>query len=189
MNKDKSNANKHEPDSINSGVIVGDNTNISGNVAGRDIIINNNYHQREIDELVRILDLRTERINNNLSMHFKYAEIKIYLDEFNILHKSHIESLKKGDFIYAHELLTQIHDLSYRLESDEFWSRHRIETPFLLYSLRPDSFTRGELICAYIVGDMRKYSDKYLGTELSDHNASKNNKDIIMIYKKITQSV
>ena len=107
------------------------------------------------DELIEILNMRASKINHDLSQYYRYANIKEYLDEFNRLHKLHIEALKNGNIVLAHEILVDIHKLSFELAGDEFWTRHEIETPNVAYSLCLDAFQRGELVYGYICGDMK----------------------------------
>lgn len=117
--------------------------------------------QGRIQELAEILNYRADKVKENLSSYFKYVEVKNYIVRFENLHKRHIESLKKGNIIQAHELLLEIHKLSAELEAKEFWKRNRIETPDILYKLKKDAFLRGIMICTYMVGAMERYSSAY----------------------------
>lgn len=142
--------------------------------------INTDFTKRDIDQLVLILEDRANIIVQKLQKYYKYTNVKEYLEEFKTLHKNHIKALSDGNLIYAHELLLNIYNLSYKLESDEFWTRHDIETPAVLYNLRNDAFTKGNLICAYISGDMKEYSEQYFSI-----NVSKNYDELLMLYKRI----
>lgn len=114
-----------------------------------------------IQELISILELRAENIRTQLSQYYDYASVKDYLSKFNELHRKHIDALKSGNLILAHEILSAIHVLSNKLEGEEFWAKHKAETPLREYSLRPFEFLRGRLICEYVVGEMRNNSKLY----------------------------
>ena len=114
-----------------------------------------------LDELILILEQRAEIIVNRLQPFYRYAKVKDYISTFKNLHDRHIESLRNGNVILAHELLGQIHKISADLESDEFWRSHRAERPGWAYSLRPDAFQRGRMICEYVVGQLESYADEY----------------------------
>jgi hypothetical protein len=118
-----------------------------------------------VDELIAILENRAKNIRLELSPYYKYAPVKKYLRQFKELHEKHVSSLRDGRLIQAHEVLSEIHKLSADLESDEFWSRHDAETPDVRYSLSDDAFQRGKLICEYVAGDMKAYSEKYPSSE------------------------
>jgi len=152
-------ANKIEADNL-----AGKEINIkNSNFAGRDIVINQISHVK-LDELIKLFNFRARIINKNLHKHFKYTKVRNYLKEFNEIHKKHIEALQKNELILAHEYLTTIHDISYKICYEEFWTRHKKKTPFIRYKLSPDAFTKGELICGYIAGDLAPYSKKYLNS-------------------------
>ena len=70
-------------------------------------------------ELIPILNMRAEKIMGELSKYYKYTNVKEYLDKFEKLHRRHIDSLQKGNFVLAHEILVDIHELSFELEKDE----------------------------------------------------------------------
>ena len=114
-----------------------------------------------VDELIAILEHRAERILTGIGPFFKYAPVQKYIKDFKKLHQRHITSLRNGNIIEAHEVLSEIHKISSDLERNEFWTSHRIERPGVKYSLRPDAFQRGIMICEYIAGEMVTYSDKY----------------------------
>ncbi|WP_421802696.1 hypothetical protein [Flagellimonas sp.] len=98
------------------GIQINDNSNISGgNFAGRDININ----KKDQSELIKTLEFRAEKLNEHLEKYYYYNEVVNYLEKFNTLHKKHIEALKNNDFILAHEILSQIHQLSFELDSKE----------------------------------------------------------------------
>jgi hypothetical protein len=113
----------------------------------------------KIDELIDILVQRAGNIESGLRKFYRYAKVKNYLGRFRDLHQKHIESLRCGNIIQSHELLSQIHSLSEDLESDEFWARHQAECPGTFYSLSSDAFKRGRIICGYIAGSLELYSD------------------------------
>jgi hypothetical protein len=114
-----------------------------------------------INELVEVLNQRAEKIRCQLQKHFRYVAVKDYICKFNELHQKHIDSLRNGKMILAHEILLEIHELSFELSHNEFWERHRIETPGHMYRISIGAFTRGPLVCEYIVDDMCNCYDKY----------------------------
>lgn len=151
--------------------------------AGHDVVIQIDQIKSRVNELVDILNGRAERITSQLAEHYEYVEVKSYLDQFKTLHKQHVEALEKGNIIHAHEVLGQLHELSFRLERDEFWRRHTIETPTFKYQLRHDAFKRGRMICAYVVGDMSTYSPKYPSNESDMFSRRKHElRDSLILY-------
>lgn len=84
-------------------------------IAGRDININ----QKNQEELIETLKLRAEYINKNLKDYYYYTEVAEFLEDFNDLHKRHINALQNNDFLLAHEILSRIHRLSFSLDSKE----------------------------------------------------------------------
>jgi hypothetical protein len=139
----------------------------------------------KVDELIDILSSRAEIIINTLSRHFKYAKVKSYIDQFKSLHNQHIEALRKGNIIHAHEVLIQIYELSYELESDEFWTRHHIESPDVRYSLRPDAFQRGIVICGYMTGDMQSYSPRFPSRQYLGPMKNPSQDAVLKVYQAI----
>jgi len=115
------------------------------------------------DDLVEILNIRSARIiayleSNKGDSFFdsgrKPNETSKAIQKFKILHERHIKHLKNGNFVAAHEILIEIHELSFL---DKVKSRFRA-----LYYCRARRFTRGKIISAYVAGDY-SYSndDKY----------------------------
>lgn len=94
--------------------------NISGNVAGGDIIIKNSVEKVKTSELISILKIRSKQINRDLDKFYKYPNVSLYLKQFNKFHKQHIRALKKGDLVLAHEILIRIYLLSEQLELTEY---------------------------------------------------------------------
>lgn len=84
-------------------------------IAGRDININN----KNQEELIETLKYRAENINKNLQKYYYYTEVAEFLDEFNALHKKHIQALENNNFLLAHEILSRIHYLSFDIDSKE----------------------------------------------------------------------
>ncbi len=114
----------------------------------------------EVDELIQILNSRAERITRRLSRYFEYAEVQSYIDRFKTLHNQHIEALRKGNLIHAHEVLVQIYELSHELECNESWAPRENETPCFDYrdfSGTP-AIEEGILICGYLTAHMREGS-------------------------------
>jgi hypothetical protein len=125
-----------------------------------ELVNDNKINQLALDELIKLFNLRAVIINEELSIHYKYTNVNDFLNQFNILHEKHIEALQNHEFILAHDYLKQIYNISYMLTQDEFWTSHKIERPGVFYHLRHDAFTKGELICGYLVGKVKSYSDK-----------------------------
>ena len=128
----------------NVAVTVG--INQGGNVAGRDVVVNAGPTGAQTEELVRVLQARADRIHRELAPNFKYVEVKSFIEEFEKLHQAHIAALRRNNLVEAHEYLTQIHAVSRKLESGEFWARHAAETLDRQYSLSVEAFQRGEMI-------------------------------------------
>jgi hypothetical protein len=84
-------------------------------IAGRDIHIN----KKDQGELIETLKFRAENINRNLKRYYYYVEVAEFLDQFNTLHKKHINALRSNDFLLAHEILSSIHMLSFSLDAKE----------------------------------------------------------------------
>ena len=169
-----------------SSVIITDNATINGTVAGRDVVINHTVPDICTDELVSILQLRAAKIQGHLAEHYHYASVKKYLSKFTKLHLQHIAALEKSNLVLAHEILTSIYELSNGLETDDFWKRHDCETPDLIYSLSPEMFQKGVLICEYVAGDMS--SNSVLYPRAIRLRSSKNLKTINEIYKQILKT-
>lgn len=160
---------------IYGSIIVGDNIH--------DVTINSDSSKKDISQLISILEDRANLIIHNLKERYKYIKCDRYLKEFRTLHENHVKALSNGNLIHAHEILRQIHDLSTDIESDEFWTRHRIETPHLLYSLSSDAFTKGILICTYLTGEMKDHSNKYFSVEVK-----REENEILSLYKLISKN-
>jgi hypothetical protein len=129
--------------------VVNAGVNQGGNVAGRDIIVNTGPIGAQTEELIRVLQARAQRIERDLKLNFKYVEAKSFLDEFRALHEAHIEALRRNNLVEAHEYLKQIYEVSRSLEGEEFWAKHRKETPGRMYSLSREAFHRGKMIQWY----------------------------------------
>ena len=102
------------------------------------------------EELASILEDRAARIKAELAQHFNYTPVQEFLNQFDQLHASHVEALLQGHLVRAHEILNEIHELSFKLQKNEFWARHRHKTPDVKYSLSPEAFQRGHLIEGYV---------------------------------------
>lgn len=169
----------------------------SGDNIGRDkVIINLNSIVQHSQELVNILELRANAINSNLRNLYKYGNVEAFLNKFNELHANHIQALKGGQVFLAHEILIQIHKISADFEAESFWKDHEINRPNVHYSLRSDAFTRGKVICKYIVNEEEVYSERYPSffSEFEDYRTRYNGKkekeksqqtQILNIYKLI----
>jgi hypothetical protein len=144
-----------------SSIAVNIGVNQGGNVAGRDIVVNNGPTGAQTDELVRVLQARAQRIQNELAPKFKDVEVKKFLQQFDELHRSHIDALRRNNLVEAHEYLTQVHAISRELQASEFWAREAKRSlqgvrspqegpPRIAYSVKPDAFQRGKMIEWYV---------------------------------------
>jgi hypothetical protein len=115
----------------------------------------------EREQLIEIVEFRARTIRQNLHKLYHYAPVAAYLQAFDSLHERHVAALQTNNLILAHEILGKIHELSYELDADEFWRRHKVETPDRLYMLAEDAFQRGNIICMYVGGETRAYCDSY----------------------------
>lgn len=145
---------------ITNPISIGEGSVISGIIAGGSVSIDK-FIQTNTTELVNILTLRAKIINNELPKFYHYAKVQNYLKEFNDLHAKHIQALNNANLSLAHEILLEIHRLSFELEREEFWTSDHAVRYSIKYSLRRDAFERGHMIDAYVVGDMRCYSKFY----------------------------
>jgi len=118
---------------------------------------------RSIDELIAILNQRAEKIIKGLRMQYPNVDLSSYIKEFLDLHIKHIAALESRQFVHAHEILNEIHNLSYHLESQE--APLHLE-PGRDYAMLSTAFTTGPLICAYMTGDLRRDSPRYKGSKL-----------------------
>ncbi|MFC7072804.1 hypothetical protein ACFQJ7_06130 [Halovenus rubra] len=148
---------------LESGSVDIEESVIFGLVAGRDIDLDITEHVGNdgASELIDILERRAEKVEKELEPVYEYAPVQEFLEEFNRLHQEHIEALEEGNYVYAHEVLSEIHRLSYELEMKDFWTHHEKKEIGSMYSLGEDAFERGALICGYMSGDVESNSSKY----------------------------
>lgn len=178
---------KVEKESQRSGynVTLGNQTKVTGMIAGRDIIMQSESLKDRLDELIGILNQRANKIANDLSKKYKYVKVEKYLTDFMDLHEKHVEALNNGQIILAHEILINIHELSRKLERDEFWTKHEKETPDLLYRLDFTAFSDGPMIIMYAGKETR--NTLRFDTMKSEETEKKSNKahTAVNLYKKI----
>jgi hypothetical protein len=117
-----------------SSVEIGSSASISGAIAGRDILINYDRLPDRTEELSKILEDRARRINVELEHYFHFVPVQEFLNSFNHLHIRHLEALQQGQLIYAHEILNEIHQLSFKLQNEELWSERKSHRPKIAYS-------------------------------------------------------
>ncbi|MBV8524239.1 MAG: hypothetical protein JOY71_19285 [Acetobacteraceae bacterium] len=118
-------------------------------------IFNPSHPDNSLDELCAILQHRADKIKETLSSHFSYAPVKKYLRRFSKLHKSHLSALRQGKLLVAHEILLEIHELSYELSHDEFWAENRAGLGNVAYLLGRNAFEDGPLISSYMTSPLR----------------------------------
>jgi len=114
-----------------------------------DVTINVDISSRA-DDLVAILEIRAEKIKKYLEKKYKKNSSDL-ISQFDSLHREHINQLKAGNFVAAHELLSEIHKLSFMTKLEE-------EKVFRVsYYCQSRKYTRGILISAYIADDYNDY--------------------------------
>jgi hypothetical protein len=112
--------------------------------------------EKRTDELISLFEYRANRIRNELKPYYEYTDISSFLGRFDELHTKHVAALRTGDFILAHEILLEIHKLSFDLEGGEFWSRHDAKTPHVVYDLDTlAAFGQGPMVSLYATGEFR----------------------------------
>lgn len=139
----------------------GDPGSVSGSPAGGDRS-GLDFVRERAGELSGILEVRAERIRRELAGFYTDTDVGGFLARFEELHAEHVDHLRAGRVSLAHRTLNGIHDLSFKLEWEESWTDQRINHPGAIYELADDAFTRGLLVCAYVVGDMRRNSPLYV---------------------------
>ncbi|WP_438019894.1 TIR domain-containing protein [Sorangium sp. So ce315] len=103
-----------------------------------------------VHELLQVLEDRAASIRIDLHKYYSYVAVQEYLAEFEALHAAHMKSLREGMVVRAHELARRIHRLSWRLEADNCWRKHQLETPSVRYCHTEDAFTRGPMALTYL---------------------------------------
>ena len=117
--------------------------------------------ESRLGDVQTILNERAEWISKDLSEHYSYVEFGPYLETFQELHLKHMNALSEGNIPQALQVLAEIHSCSKELDGDESLARWDVESPGAILSLPIDIFTRGALICAYIIGEMESNSPDY----------------------------
>jgi HEAT repeat protein len=102
-----------------------------------------------VDELCELLELRAEKINNELSGFFQWTSVSEFLEKFNALHGKHIKALRDGNAILAHEILGAIHQISYELSRNEFWENEKRSFHRMVYCFSSNAFQDGPLVRIY----------------------------------------
>jgi len=138
--------------------------------------------EKQPDELIAILEHRANRIRNELTPYYQYAEVSKFLKQFDELHAKHIAALRANNLILAHEQLVEIHKLSADLEFSEFGKRHSVGDATYDVDLR--KFMRGPMICLYVNG-----SADDTRTPLGDKfDAQANLDETVRLYDQILNS-
>jgi len=146
----------------NVSINVGQNAEIKGNVAGRDIVVVSIQQTKDrLEELARICELRADKIRRELSSHYKYTNVNDWIVKFNELHQQHVRALRAGRIIEAHELLLQIHKQSYLLECNEVSTRLACLYPGKDYAMSSGFGERGPMIAGYVAGQVKRDSEHY----------------------------
>ena len=114
-------------------------------------------------EIIEILEFRAQEINSQLYKYKKFTEVNRFLENFNKLHYKHIQALKEGKIVLAHEILIKIYRLSYELEkkllgkiyfpeivySTDFNKPRKIDEINYLYYIKIPN-----VICKYLANDI-----------------------------------
>jgi hypothetical protein len=136
-----------------SSVEVGRNANVSGYVAGRDLVLAFDPIKGRIDELIAILEQRHDKIMSSLSRYYSNVEVRRALREFDRLHRVHIDSLRQGKLLLAHETLIRIHEVLWHLHRrDVLQSAENNLVP--RYAVGDCLSCPGVGVCEYITGEM-----------------------------------
>lgn len=125
--------------------------NNSGYVAGGNINISTKA-QDSASELAQIFRDRAAIIERSLANLYPGTDTRPFLERFRVLHQRHVVALEAGNLVQAHEILRQIHQLTYELDSKAFWdddARRAERGEIVQYSLSPDAFLRSPMIRQY----------------------------------------
>jgi hypothetical protein len=167
---------------IRSQVTIGPNANVEGFVAGGDIVFYFDDQLRSrIDELIQVLQDRARVIERDLSGHYELVHVREFLDEFRRLHEENIEALREGRVLRSHELVNNIHQLSYNLEYSEL-GRKLNHLSGVDYAMASRAGEEGPLICCYLAGDLKRKSPVYPGDVDSLHYLRRDQLDIAAGY-------
>jgi len=111
------------------------------------------------NELISVLGFRARKINNFLKQYARSQAVRKYIVDFNSLHEEHINELKLGNYIAAHEILRQIHSLSMNLEIDKKGDKERIKSIL-------------GVVNSYLVDPMSEYKNGFIITTYLDSNTN-----------------
>ncbi|MCR6651293.1 MAG: hypothetical protein NVV73_07280 [Cellvibrionaceae bacterium] len=144
--------------SVNTGIANSGTMNIEGDISIEVNIIS------KTDDLVSVLNLRAENIIERLKSGNDKRSEEV-LAAFMKLHERHIQLLKEGNLVAAHEVLVKIHRLSYDYETTDLLSGLKS------YLCSRTKYIRGAIINAYIVNQFKENTERY---ELSGSELIKN---------------
>ena len=135
-----------EDASVNSGIANTGTMSIEGDVT---IEVNSGP---VIDDLIAVLNIRGKKIIETINSG-QYQGKELFLNKFTTLHRKHIQFLEQGKFVAAHEILGEIHRLSYEYELSRklHWS----------YFCSRTRYIRGSIINGYVANDFVENSKKY----------------------------
>jgi hypothetical protein len=177
---------EHETCEESYRVNIGSNTKIEGNVAGRDIIINQNDIKKEIDQLIKILEQRAELTIKRADKFKDRIDDKFYKEEFLKLHEAHIKALKEENLIYAHFLLCQIHGLSEYKQRDAAYKSCDKNTLYSSDSIK-GLIWLPSIIDIYLAGTEENYNKCEYDKILHECFKENNIEEAIKIYKHIIE--
>lgn len=104
------------------------------------------------NDLISVLNLRAERIIEKINRG-QYKGKDEFITMFVTLHEKHIQLLKEGNLMAAHEVLSEIHRLSY-----EYELAGGLRFSYFCSRIK---YIRGSIVNAYIVDQFEKSSKKY----------------------------
>ena len=137
---------------VDTGIANSGNLRIEGNVS-----INVRVESRA-EDLALMLEGRADSIRKQLSVS-RDPQAARFLAQFNELHQRHVALLKAGNLAAAHEVLSQIHQLSFTIfRSGEAVA---IGQRIISYYCSMPRYVRGELIEAYMTGPDEVGRDQY----------------------------
>jgi len=112
-----------------------------------------------VDDLISVLNIRAREIQQYLQRRYSgnQGESGRMAENFTRLHEEHIELLRKGHIVAAHDLLAKIHELSFEVQEKDDELRGRLRR----YYCGAPRYVRGFIVNAYIVNEFSENSDKY----------------------------
>lgn len=158
-----SNSKNNESFKVNSAPTTNSMIIKNSNIA-ENIVIESN----DIAKLIEFYQFQANEINSSFKNFYRFVPVKTYLDEFNNLHKKHIEALENNNLILAAKYVSKIHRLSLLIEIDEEDLKKEekrriadslgqmIEEVQYLYGEFPKGILGGRLANKYLIGQFKE---------------------------------